>query len=57
MGLDGKGALERQACSKFSGGHPILQFDGVTTYLKQDGRTMNRIAVLRSYCGRVIVCL
>ena len=33
-GWDGKGAPERRACSKFSGGHPVLQLDGVTAYLK-----------------------
>ncbi len=29
--------------------HPVLQLDGVTTYLKRDGRTTNGIAVLLSY--------
>ena len=32
-GSDGKGALERRACSKFSGGYPDLQLDRVTTYM------------------------
>ena len=48
-----KGAPERRACSKFSGGHPVLQLDGVTAFLKRDGRTTNRIAVLQSYYGHV----
>ena len=48
-GSDGKGAPERRACSKFSGGHSVLQLDGVTMYLKRNGRTTNGIAVIRSY--------
>lgn len=39
---DGKGAWKHQVCSKFVGDHPILQLDGVTAYLEQDGRMMNR---------------
>ena len=41
---------------KFSGGHPVLQLDGVSTYLKLDGRTTNRIAILNSFLGHVIWC-
>ena len=51
-GSDGKGPPERRPRSKISGGHAVLQLDGVTTYLERDGRTMHRTDVLRSSYGR-----
>ena len=42
--LDGKGAPNFESVQNY----PVLQYDGLPTYLKRDGRTTNGIAVLRS---------
>ena len=49
MGLNGKDIPEHRDCSKSWGDHPVPKLDGVTTCLKQDGRSTNGIAVFQTY--------
>ena len=64
-GLGREGCSRTSSLFKISGGHTVLQLDGVTLYmyLKRDGRTTNRIAGLRfnwgrvtMWCGRTSIC-
>jgi len=47
--IEREAAPERRHCSRISGSHPVVQLDGVTTYLTRYGRTTHGIAVLRLY--------